>query len=65
VKLTTHLHLVPRLRISGAIPLPPLYALMPCTGTHVMSVSGWLCGSGIRYSQGSFGITRLPFASVF
>ena len=26
VKLTSHLHLVPRLRISGAIPLLPLYA---------------------------------------
>jgi hypothetical protein len=28
VKLTTHLHLVTRLRMSGAIPLLPLYALM-------------------------------------
>ena len=28
VKLTTHLHLVPRLRMSGAIPLIPLYAFM-------------------------------------
>ena len=65
MKLTTHLYLVPRLRISGAIPLPPIYALMPCTGTHVLSVSGLLCGSGIRYSQGAFGTTRLPFASVF
>ena len=28
VKLTTRLHLVPRLRINGAIPLLPLYTLM-------------------------------------
>jgi hypothetical protein len=30
--LTTHLHQVPRLRMSGAIPLLPLYALMAWTG---------------------------------
>jgi hypothetical protein len=28
VKLTTHLHLAPRLRISGVIPLLPLYAFV-------------------------------------
>jgi len=28
VKLTIHLHLVPRLRMHGAIPPIPLYALM-------------------------------------
>jgi len=32
VKLSDHLHLVPRLRISGAIPLLPLYAFMVLTG---------------------------------
>ena len=31
VDLTTHIHLVPRLRISGAIPLHPLYAFMVWT----------------------------------
>jgi len=33
MKLSTYLHLVPRLRISGAISLLPLYALMESTGT--------------------------------
>jgi hypothetical protein len=28
VKLTTYLHIVPRLRMTGAIPLLPLYAFM-------------------------------------
>ena len=32
VRLTTHLHRVQRLRISGAIPLLPLYAFMVCMG---------------------------------
>ena len=32
LKLTTHLHLVPRLRMSGAIPLLPLYAFVAWTG---------------------------------
>jgi hypothetical protein len=32
-KLTTYLHLVPRLRLSGAIPLLPLYVFMAWTGT--------------------------------
>jgi hypothetical protein len=31
--LTTHLHLVPRLRMSGAIPLLPLYDFMAWTET--------------------------------
>jgi len=33
MKLTTHFSLIPRLRLSGAIPLLPLYAFMACTGT--------------------------------
>jgi hypothetical protein len=32
IKLTIHLHLVPRLRMSGAITLLPLYAIMLWTG---------------------------------
>ena len=31
-RLTTHIHLVPRLRMSGAVPLLPLYAFMAWTG---------------------------------
>jgi len=31
--LTTHFHLVPRLRMSGAICLIPLYVFMVCTAT--------------------------------
>ena len=34
MKLTTHLHLVPRLRMSGAVPLLHLYAFMEWTRTH-------------------------------
>jgi hypothetical protein len=33
VKLITHLHTVPSLRISGATPPLPPYAFMACTGT--------------------------------
>ena len=33
VKLTIRLHLVPRLRMSGAMPPHPLHAIMPCIMT--------------------------------
>ena len=33
MKLTTHLHLVLRLRMSEDVHLLPLYAVMVCTGT--------------------------------
>ena len=33
VILTAHLHLAPRLRMSGAIPLLPIYAFMDLSGT--------------------------------
>jgi hypothetical protein len=36
LKLTTYLHLVPRLRMSGAIRLLPLYAFMAWAGTTVL-----------------------------
>jgi len=32
MKLTTHLHLVPRLSMSGAVPLLPIYAFIAWTG---------------------------------
>jgi hypothetical protein len=32
MKLTTHFHLMPGIKISGAIPLLPLYAFMALTG---------------------------------
>jgi len=32
MKLTTHLHLLPRLRMTGAVPLLPLYPSMAWTG---------------------------------
>jgi len=32
VKLTTHLHLVPKLRMSGGIPVLPLHAFIALTG---------------------------------
>jgi len=35
VELTTHLHLVTRLRNGGVIPLLPLYAFMSWTGTNL------------------------------
>jgi hypothetical protein len=36
LKLTTHLDLVLRLRMSGARPLYPQYVLMTCTGTALL-----------------------------
>jgi hypothetical protein len=38
MKLTAHLHLVPRLRMSGAIPVLPLYAFMVWTGKTLPSL---------------------------
>jgi hypothetical protein len=35
VTLTTQFHRVPRLRMSGALPLLPLYAFMACAGAAV------------------------------
>jgi hypothetical protein len=32
-RLPTHLNLVPRLRMSGAVPMRPIYALMASTRT--------------------------------
>ena len=43
VKLTTHLHLVLRLRISGDIPSQPLYAFMSCIGANVPSTNKAIC----------------------
>ena len=40
IKLTTYLHLVPRLRMSGGIHLLPIYAFMVCTGKKFMSIMG-------------------------
>jgi len=37
VSLAVHLHLVPKLRMSEAIPPFPSYAVMTCTGTAVAS----------------------------
>ena len=46
----THLHLVPRLRMSGAVPLLPLYAFMAWTRkmyvihyTCLRTYSSWKC----------------------
>jgi len=33
VRLTSHIRLVPGLRMSGAVPPLPIYAFMACTGT--------------------------------
>ena len=33
MKLTTHPHIAPKLKMSGAVPLFPLYALMTRKGT--------------------------------
>ena len=38
MKLTADLHLVPRLRMSGAVPVLPLYAFMVWTGKTLASV---------------------------
>jgi hypothetical protein len=44
VSLTVHLHLVPKLRMSEAIPPLPSYAVMTRTGTAVAS---YTCSIGI------------------
>ena len=48
VMLTAHLHLAPRLRVSGAIPLLPLYAFMALPGTALhRQLSAVLTGHGM------------------
>lgn len=37
MRLSTHLHLLPSLRMSGVIPLLPVYFFMACTGTTLFS----------------------------
>jgi len=58
MKLTTERHLGQRLKISGAIPLLPLYAYMESTGKTVPFDFGSLNMSvqtdNTEYSQGSF-----------
>jgi hypothetical protein len=39
MKLTINLHLVSRIRMSGAIPLLPLYASMAFSGTYLLYTS--------------------------
>jgi hypothetical protein len=36
MRLTTHLDVVLRLRVSGAIPLLPIYAFVACLGTTLL-----------------------------
>lgn len=43
VKFNIHLHQVPRLWMSGGIPLVPLYAFVACTGTSLPLVMKFLC----------------------
>jgi hypothetical protein len=40
VKLNTHIHLVPRLRMSGAVPLLPLHAFITWTSKTFLSGGG-------------------------
>jgi hypothetical protein len=39
VRLTTPFHLIPTLRVGGAIPLRPLYAYIACTGTFTFTLT--------------------------
>jgi hypothetical protein len=64
VKLTAHLHLAPRLRMSGTIPLLPLYAFMVWTGAALTFVPYSVClremstADTQRYSQYPYVITK-------
>jgi hypothetical protein len=49
VNLTTGLHLVLRLRMSGAMPLLPLYALMAWTGESFLGAFEKLRKATIRF----------------
>jgi hypothetical protein len=69
VKLTTHLYLVSGLRMSGAIPLLPIYALMTCTGktlpyvtcdTHLCSFSIFLYFITLPFPPTSLFFLMLP-----
>jgi hypothetical protein len=53
VSLTTSLHLVPRLRMSGAVPSLPLYAFMVCKGTamHLLYAAPTFVTSILRTSE--------------
>jgi hypothetical protein len=43
MKFTTHFHLLPRLRMSGAVLLLPLHAFMTWTGTFLLCTSHLVC----------------------
>ena len=54
-KLTTHLHLLPRMRINGAVLLLRLYAFMAWAGTAVpLCVRKRPCGTKTGYFLGSW-----------
>lgn len=42
IVLNTHLHLLPRLRMCGAIPLLPIYAFIVCTGATLLFTTVYL-----------------------
>jgi hypothetical protein len=46
MKLTSHLYLSPKLRMSGAMPLLPLYSLMACTD-KILFLSFTHCGRAL------------------
>jgi hypothetical protein len=67
--LTIHLHLVQQLRMSGAVPPLPLYALMTWTRTTLLSLPIWINGCGIIllfYKARNSDLCRVtPFRSAF
>jgi len=48
VKLTTHLHLVPRLRMNGATPPHPLYTFKMWTGKTLFFLLTTAAGEGLN-----------------
>ena len=49
MKLTIHLYLVPRLRMSGAILPLPLYGFEACTDSFTFTVTDYVCRSALRH----------------
>jgi len=71
MKLTTHLHIIPTLRMSGAIPLISLYALMAWSGkTHFNSARNFfffffavpVCKTYLATRNTCFGLPQSCFA---
>jgi hypothetical protein len=64
VMLKTQVHLVPRLRMNGALTLLPHYAFTACTGTNIPLPTQWTGRSESRFTAGARGFSLLHYVQT-